>query len=105
LISEAGVRGSDRACVRTMELFVSLYGAAAGNLALVARAIGGTFLAGGIPPKILPLLKTGLFVTAFRTKGRLSPLLDTVPIKVVLEKRAALLGAAACAADLQRRPR
>ena len=84
-------------------LFVTLYGAAAGNLALGARASGGMFLTGGIAPRILPALRDGAFVRAFRDKGRLSPLLTAIPIKVVLEPRAALLGAAACAAELSRR--
>lgn len=99
-ISEAGLLGRDRASVGTLAMFVELYGAAAGNLALVARAIGGLFVAGGIAPKVLPALKTGRFLAAFREKGRLSTLLRSVPVKVVLEKRAALLGAAVCAADL-----
>jgi glucokinase len=99
-ISEAGVLGRDRASMRTLELFAELYGAAAGNLALVARAIGGIFVAGGIAPKILPALAAGGFLRAFREKGRLSALLRGVPVKVVLEERAALLGAAACAAEL-----
>jgi glucokinase len=103
-ISEAALAGRDRASARALALFVQLYGAAAGNLALVARATGGMFLAGGIAPRILPALREGAFVRAFRDKGRLSPLLAAIPIKVVLEPRAALLGAAACAADLRRAP-
>ncbi|HEX5042187.1 MAG TPA: glucokinase, partial [Candidatus Polarisedimenticolaceae bacterium] len=103
-ISEAGLAGRDRASARALALFVQLYGAAAGNLALVARATGGMFLAGGIAPRILPALRAGAFLRAFRDKGRLSPLLAAIPIKVVLEPRAALLGAAACAADLRRVP-
>ena len=103
-ISEAGLAGRDRAASLALALFVRLYGAAAGNLALVARATGGIFLAGGIAPRILPALRERDFVRAFREKGRLSPLLAAIPIKVVLEPRAALLGAAACAADLRRVP-
>jgi glucokinase len=103
-ISQAGLAGRDRASVQSLALFVRLYGAAAGNLALVARATGGMFLAGGIAPRILPALRDGAFVRAFREKGRLSPLLSAIPIKVVLDPRAALLGAAACAADLRRLP-
>ena len=103
-ISEAGLTGRDRAAAQALALFVRLYGAAAGNLALVARATGGMFLAGGIAPRILPALRDGSFVRAFREKGRLSPLLAAIPIKVVLEPRAALLGAAAFAADLRRVP-
>ena len=102
-ISRAALSGRDAACVRTLEMFVGLYGAAAGNLALVARAVGGVFVAGGIAPKILPALRWGGFLRAFRSKGRLSTLLETIPVKVVLEKRAALLGAGLCAVDLARR--
>jgi len=102
-ISEAGLAGRDRASARALALFVRLYGAAAGNLALVARASGGMFLAGGIAPRILPALRGAPFLRAFREKGRLSPLVAAIPIKVVLEPRAALLGAAACAHDLSRR--
>jgi glucokinase len=103
-ISRAALGGRDRPSAEALGLFVRLYGAAAGNLALVARATQGTFLAGGIAPRILPALRDGSFVRAFREKGRLSPLLAAIPIKVVLEPRAALLGAAACAADLRRAP-
>ena len=79
-ISEAGVAGRDRAAASTLAHFVELYGAAAGNLALVARSIGGLFVAGGIAPKILPALQRGSFVTAFREKGRLStPVLVSHP--------------------------
>ena len=99
-ISEAGLAGRDRAAAQALALFVRLYGAAAGNLALVSRATGGVFVAGGIAPRILPALRDGAFVRAFREKGRLSSLLAAIPIKVVLEPRVALLGAAACAADL-----
>jgi len=99
-ISEAGLAGRDRASVLALALFVRLYGAAAGNLALVSRATGGLFVAGGIAPRILPALRDGAFVRAFREKGRLSSLLATIPIKVVREPRAALLGAAVCASEL-----
>jgi glucokinase len=102
-ISEAALAGRDRAAARALEWFVELYGAAAGNLALSARSIGGMFVAGGIAPKILPALKRGSFLRSFREKGRLSALLAGIPIKVVLDDKAALLGAAACAADLSTR--
>lgn len=74
--------------------FVSAYGAAAGNLALSCLALGGIYVGGGIAPEILPALREGAFVAAFRGKGRMRRLLDDVPIHVVLEPRAALLGAA-----------
>jgi glucokinase len=78
-----------------MEMFVDAYGAAAGNLALTALALGGLYVGGGIAPRILPLLqREDRFLRAFRAKGRLTELLSEVPVHVVLEPRAALLGAA-----------
>jgi glucokinase len=98
LISEAGVAGEDGAASMVVDLFVSLYGAAAGDLALVSRATAGLWVGGGIAPKILPKLRGGLFMQSFRDKGRLSALVEKIPVRVMLEPRAALLGAAACAA-------
>lgn len=98
-ISHAGVRGADRGAEKAVKLFVSLYGAVAGDLALVSRAVGGVWVGGGIAPKILPKLREGRFLEAFRDKGRLRPLLEKIPLKVVLEPRTALLGAASCAAN------
>jgi glucokinase len=101
-ISAAGLAGEDLAATKTLELFVSLYGSAAGDLALVARATAGVYVGGGIAPAILPGLRSGLFVRAFRNKGRLSALLEKIPVRVIIEPRAALLGAAACAARVGR---
>lgn len=98
VVSEAGLEGSDPAAERAVEMFVSLLGAAAGNLALVAKASGGVFVGGGIPPRILPKLREGTFLESFRNKGRLRTFLETVPVKVVVEPRLGLLGAAAYAA-------
>jgi glucokinase len=97
-VSEAGVAGEDPTAERAVDMVVSLYGAAAGNLALVARATGGVFVAGGIAPKILPKLRSGAFLESLRDKGRLRPFIEKIPVKVVLEPRTALLGAAAFAA-------
>jgi glucokinase len=97
-ISEAGLRGNDPTAERALDWFVSLYGSAAGDLALVAGAIGGVWVGGGIAPKILPKLRSGAFVRAFRTKGRLSPYLERIPVRVILDPRTGLLGAAARAA-------
>lgn len=101
-ISAAGLAGEDRAAAKALELFVSLYGSAAGDLALVARATAGVYVGGGIAPAILPSLRSGLFVRAFRNKGRLSSLLEKIPVRVIVEPRAALLGAAVCAARRSR---
>lgn len=105
VISEVGLAGDDPVARETLQRFVSLYGAAAGDLALVAKAIGGVYVGGGIAPRILPLLESGDFVRAFRAKGRLSPLVERIPIKVILEPRTALIGAAARAAAEPSRPR
>jgi glucokinase len=98
VISLAGTNNEDRTASMVVDLFVSLYGAAAGDLALVARATAGLYVGGGIAPKILPKLRDGRFIRAFRDKGRLSPLVEKIPVRVILEPRTALLGAAACAA-------
>jgi glucokinase len=97
-ITQAGLAREDRAAARTLDRFVSLYGAAAGDLALVAKAVGGVWVGGGIAPRILPRLREGGFVRAFRDKGRLTPLVAEIPVRVILEPRTALLGAAAFAA-------
>jgi glucokinase len=83
-------------------MFVSVYGAEAGNLALKVLALGGVIVAGGIAPRILPMLSKGGFMAAFRDKGRLAPLMDTIPVRVARNPRAPLLGAARVAADLLR---
>jgi glucokinase len=89
-------------CSRAMDLFVAAYGAVAGNLALTGTAIGGVYLGGGIAPKILPRLKTGLFLQTLEAKGRFVPYLERVAVRVILNDRAALLGAARHASLLLR---
>jgi len=81
-------------CVATLDTFVSILGAEAGNLALKVLASGGVYLGGGIPPRILPALEQERFMEAFRSKGRMSDLLASVPVHVILNPKAALLGAA-----------
>jgi glucokinase len=85
-------------CVEALDLFVTLYGAEAGNLALKALARGGVFVAGGIAPKILPKMQNGKFFTAFCEKEKFQELLSHLPIHIVLNEEAPLLGAAAEAA-------
>ncbi len=98
-IAEAGLRGTDPVARKALEMFASVYGSVAGDIALLARATAGVWIGGGIAPKILPALRrAGAFVRAFRDKGRLSPFLGRIPVRVILEPRTALLGAAACAA-------
>lgn len=93
-ISNAAATGKDEACVKTMELFVSLYGAEAGNLALKLLSTSGVYIGGGIAPKILPLLQQATFMDSFTNKGRFSSLLKNMPVYVVLNDKTALLGAA-----------
>jgi glucokinase len=99
-VSRAALAGTDPVCVETMSLFVSIYGAEAGNLALKALAVGGVYVGGGIAPKILTGIKMGGFLAAFADKGRMAPLLRRIPVHVVMDPRAPLLGAAACARTL-----
>jgi glucokinase len=99
-ISNAALAGRDEICVETLQRFVSLYGVEAGNLALKIMSRGGLYLGGGIAPKILPLLRDGVFIEAFLNKGRMRPLLEAMPVRVILNDRAALLGAALSASQL-----
>jgi len=100
-IANAALSGSDEICLETLNCFVRLYGAEAGNLALKMMSRGGLYLGGGIAPKILPLLENGAFLDAFLDKGRMRPLLETMPVKVILDDRAALYGPALRAAQLE----
>ena len=81
-------------CKKTLELFVSILGAEAGNLALNGLTTGGMYLGGGIPPKILPFLEAETFMRSFASKGRMRYLLTDIPVKVILNPKAALIGAA-----------
>lgn len=92
-------RAGDAVCRHAVETFCSLYGAEAGNLALKSLATGGVYVAGGIAPKLIPELRDGRFRAAFFAKGRMRPLLEAMPVQVVLDPNATLLGAAAVAAD------
>lgn len=96
-IGEVGVEGSDDVCVEAVEIFASIYGAEAGNLALKCFAAGGVVVTGGIAPKILPVLLRGQFVSSFNDKGRFREFLQRIPVKIALESDTALIGAAHCA--------
>lgn len=98
VVTEAGLRGESELCVAALDLFATLYGAEAGNLALKLFATGGVYLGGGIAPKILPKLREPAFAAAFTSKGRMRPLMDAIPVHVVLNGQVALLGAARRAA-------
>lgn len=93
-IAGAALAGRDPTCVQALEMFAAIYGAEAGNVALKFLATGGVIVAGGIAPRILPVLEQGRFVTAFLAKGRDETLLRQIPVKVALNTRAPLLGAA-----------
>ncbi len=93
-VSKAALEKTDEACVRALEMFSEILGAEAGNLALRAMATGGVVIGGGIPPKVLPALQTGAMLARFNDKGRFSSWTRTLSVRVTLEPRAALLGAA-----------
>jgi glucokinase len=97
VIGELGVDGSNELCARTLDIFASAYGAEAGNMALKVLAVGGMYLGGGVAPRIQKKMLDGTFMKAFADKGRLSELLVHTPVRIILESRAALLGAAAYA--------
>lgn len=94
VISETALGGRSRLCASSLKMFVSILGAVCGNVALTGMATGGVYLGGGIPPKILPFLKQGDFMKAFTDKGRFRDLMKKIPVHIILNDRAALLGAA-----------
>jgi len=97
VITELAMAAKSEICEKTTDMFVSAYGAEAGNLALKILSVGGLYVGGGIAPRILEKLKDGTFLKAFTDKGRLSQLLVNIPVRVILESRTALIGAAAYA--------
>jgi glucokinase len=100
VIAEAALAGADPLCGRALDMFISAYGAAAGNLALTGTAVGGVYIGGGIAPKILPRLAGGSFIRAFLDKGRFEAYLLRIPVRVLLNDRTAMLGAARRAAAM-----
>lgn len=94
VVSKCGLDGKAAICDQALDIFISLYGAAGGNLALQILATGGVYLGGGIAPKILPKLKEDKFLKSFTAKGRMRELLEKIPVRVVLNDKAALIGAA-----------
>jgi len=97
VITEMALAAKSEICEKALDMFVSAYGAEAGNLALKLLSVGGVYIGGGIAPRILEKLKDGTFMKAFTDKGRLSQLLVNMPVRIILDSRAALLGAAAYA--------
>jgi glucokinase len=100
VITEIARLRKNRLCIKALDLFASIYGAAAGNLALQVMAVSGLYIGGGIAPKIIWKLRDGTFMKAFRDKGRLSGIVSRIPVKVIMNERTALLGAARRAAQL-----
>lgn len=100
-ISEEAMSGTDEVCRSALDLFISVYGAEAGNLALRVLPVGGLYVGGGIAVRILPaLIKNNAFIETFRGKGRLGGVLSSVPVHVILNDKTGLLGAARYAARL-----
>ena len=99
-ITEAARDRQEPLCMETLDVFVSVFGAAAGNLALTGTTTRGLYLGGGIPPKVLFKLRDRVFMDAFTDKGRFKDYLDQIPVGVILNERAALIGAAWAALDM-----
>jgi glucokinase len=97
VITEVGEEGKSELCAKALQMFAASYGAEAGNLVLKVLATGGMYLGGGIAPKMMKTMRGGAFMQAFTDKGRLSELLVHTPVRIILESRAALMGAAAYA--------
>ena len=100
LIGNAALEKSDRLSEQTMQLFIEAYGAEAGNLALKLLPYGGLYIAGGIAPKILPLIQDGSFLTNFTQKGRMGSRLKEIPVYIILNQQVGLIGAALSASRL-----
>ncbi|HYL35989.1 MAG TPA: glucokinase [Bryobacteraceae bacterium] len=100
-IAKSALAGTSAIAVQALDIFVSIYGAEAGNLALKVVATGGAFLGGGIAPKILPKLQEPAFLKAFQDKGRVSDLLKDIPVRVITNDKTALFGAGRVAAIAQ----
>jgi glucokinase len=94
VISQAALAGTSALCEQALDLFVSLYGSEAGNMALKLMATGGVYVGGGIAPKIVAKLTEPLFMQSFVAKGRLQPLVQDIPVQVIMNDKTALMGAA-----------
>lgn len=87
-------------CVEALDIFVSAYGSEAGNLAIRGVATAGVYVGGGIAPKILPLMRRGDFMDAFRRKPPMEELLSRIPVKMILNRDAGMIGAAVYASEM-----
>jgi glucokinase len=101
-IAEAGLKGQAEIAQQALELFSIIYGAEAGNLALKALSLDGVYVAGGIAPKLLKKLQDGSFMRGFTNKGRYKRMMSQIPVKVVVNDKAGLIGAASVAAQMSR---
>lgn len=99
-IGRAAVQGRDRLSEKTLQLFIEVYGAEAGNLALKLLPYGGLYIAGGIAPKTRTLIQNSSFLLNFTQKGRMRPLLEEIPVHIILNQQVGLIGAALCAGRL-----
>jgi glucokinase len=99
-VTQAALDQSDPASVEALDLFLTVYGAASGNLAMTCMATGGVYLGGGIPPRILPAFASGSFMTAFLAKEPMIDLMRSIPVSIILNDQAGLLGAAVFAAAM-----
>lgn len=104
VIAEIGLKKQAEISTQAVDLFVAMYGAEAGNLALKAMARSGVYLGGGIAPKLLPKLEDGTFMQSFTAKGRYEKLMGQIPVRVIVNDKAALIGAVAVAAELAEMP-
>jgi len=98
-ISHHGLEAKAPICERALDLFTGIYGAEAGNLALKFRALNGVFISGGIAAKILPKINSPLFLEAFAAKGRLRPMVEAIPLSVIMNNKVGLIGAARYAVE------
>jgi glucokinase len=96
-VSKAALANKSELAVKALDLFADIYGAMAGNLALIFKSVGGLYIGGGIAPKLIDKLKDGTFMRAFQDKGRMSSLVGSIPVHVILDDKTALYGAARCA--------
>lgn len=102
VVGQAGVSGACPACAAAVDIFLSIYGAQAGNLALTVMSLGGVYVGGGIITRLLPRVGHGAFMRAFVDKGRFAPLMDEIPVWIVLNPKASQIGAAQAALQLIR---
>lgn len=103
-IAEAGLKGQADIAKQALDIFASIYGAEAGNLALKALSLDGVYIGGGIAPKLITKLHDGMFMKAFTNKGRYKRMMTNIPVNVVMNPHTALIGAASVAAALSHAP-